>query len=165
MDREKLRIGSGAGFAGDRWEPAVELVEHGDIDVLAFECLAERTIARETLALRRGDGPGYSPKLEARFRAVLPGCVAKGIRVITNMGAAAPLAAARAACDIAAELELANFFCAVVLGDDVQARRGQQVVDVGDPSGDRVLDRDHGQRGRALARRGKGGEGCAARAA
>ena len=50
----------------------------------------------------------------------------------------------------------------VVLGDDVQARRGQQVVDVGDPSGDRVLDRDHGQRGRALARRGKGGfEGVA----
>ena len=98
MDREQLRIGSGAGFAGDRWEPAVELVEHGDIDVLAFECLAERTIARETLALRRGDGPGYSPKLEARFRAVLPGCAANGIRVVTNMGAAAPLAAARAAC-------------------------------------------------------------------
>jgi len=121
MAREKLRIGSGAGFAGDRWEPAVELVERGDIDVLVFECLAERTIARETLALRRGDGRGYSPKLEARFRAVLPGCAANDVRVVTNMGAAAPMAAARAACDIAAELDLANFSCAVLLGDDVQA--------------------------------------------
>ena len=66
MAREKLRIGSGAGFAGDRWEPAVELVERGDIDVLVFECLAERTIARETLALRRGDGRGRGSD-RARF--------------------------------------------------------------------------------------------------
>ena len=44
---DKVRIGAGAGYAGDRWEPALELVERGDIDFLAFECLAERTIARE----------------------------------------------------------------------------------------------------------------------
>ena len=68
MKAGHLRIGSGAGFAGDRWEPAAELVEHGDIDVIAFECLAERTIARETLALLRGSGPGYSPKLEERHQ-------------------------------------------------------------------------------------------------
>ena len=120
MAREHLRIGAGAGFAGDRWEPAVELVEHGDIDVIAFECLAERTIARETLALHRGAGPGYSPKLEERLRAVLPACTAKKIRVVTNMGAAAPEAAARATCGIAAELELGDFSCAVLLGDDVR---------------------------------------------
>ena len=120
MAREHLRIGAGAGFAGDRWEPAVELVERGDIDVIAFECLAERTIARETLALRRGEGPGYSPKLEARFRAVLPACAAKGIRVVTNMGAADPVAAARAVCGIARELDLADVSCAVLLGDDVR---------------------------------------------
>ena len=86
MKRQRLRIGAGAGFAGDRWEPAVELVDCGDIDVIVFECLAERTIARETLARLRGDGPGYSPKLEDRLRAVLPACAAKGIRIVTNMG-------------------------------------------------------------------------------
>ena len=47
---DKVRIGSGAGYAGDRWEPAVELAEKGEIDFLAFECLAERTIARGNLA-------------------------------------------------------------------------------------------------------------------
>ena len=120
MSRERFRIGVGAGFAGDRWEPAAELVERGDIDVIAFECLAERTIARETLALSRGQGPGYSPKLEERLRAVLPGCAAKGIRLVSNMGAAAPLAAGRAACAVAAELGLADFSCAVLLGDDVR---------------------------------------------
>lgn len=40
-----VRIGSGAGFAGDRIEPAMELAERGDLRYLVFECLAERTIA------------------------------------------------------------------------------------------------------------------------
>ncbi|MBT3170461.1 MAG: DUF1446 domain-containing protein [Rhodospirillaceae bacterium] len=120
MKAGHLRIGSGAGFAGDRWEPAAELVEHGDIDVIAFECLAERTIARETLALLRGSGPGYSPKLEERLRAVLPACAAKGIRIVTNMGAAAPVPAAHAACALAAELDVRDFSCAVLIGDDVR---------------------------------------------
>ena len=40
-----IRIGSGAGYAGDRIEPAVELAEKGELDYLVFECLAERTIA------------------------------------------------------------------------------------------------------------------------
>ena len=38
-------MGSGAGYSGDRIEPAVELAEKGDLDYLVFECLAERTIA------------------------------------------------------------------------------------------------------------------------
>ncbi|HEX5325631.1 MAG TPA: acyclic terpene utilization AtuA family protein, partial [Acetobacteraceae bacterium] len=42
---QTVRIGSGAGFSGDRIEPAVELAEQGDIGYLGFECLAERTIA------------------------------------------------------------------------------------------------------------------------
>lgn len=44
-----IRVGTGAGFSDDRIEPAVELAERGGVDYLVFECLAERTIARETL--------------------------------------------------------------------------------------------------------------------
>ncbi|MBW8779782.1 MAG: acyclic terpene utilization AtuA family protein, partial [Burkholderiales bacterium] len=40
-----IRLGAGAGYSGDRIEPALELAEHGDLDYLIFECLAERTIA------------------------------------------------------------------------------------------------------------------------
>jgi hypothetical protein len=40
-----IRIGSGAGYSGDRIEPAIELAESGNLDYLVFECLAERTIA------------------------------------------------------------------------------------------------------------------------
>ena len=42
---KSLRIGSGAGYSGDRIEPAIELAQQGDLDYLVFECLAERTIA------------------------------------------------------------------------------------------------------------------------
>lgn len=137
MKHQRLRIGVGAGFAGDRWEPAAELVERGDIDVIVFECLAERTIARETLARLKGKGPGYSPKLEARLRAVLPACAAKGIRIVTNMGAAAPLDAAHAAATLAAELAVNDFTCAVLLGDDVRdvlsARPDLTLMESGDP--------------------------------
>ena len=89
-----IRIGSGAGYSGDRIEPAVELAEKGDIDYLGFECLAERTIAlAQQERLARPDA-GYDPLLVARFEAVLPVCAARRIRIITNMGAANPLAAA-----------------------------------------------------------------------
>ena len=48
-----IRVGTGAGFSDDRIEPAVELAERGGVDYLVFECLAERTIARETLTRKR----------------------------------------------------------------------------------------------------------------
>ena len=43
-----------------------------------------------------------------------------------------------------------------VLADDVQPRGRQQMVDVGDAAGDRVLDRDHGELGLALVHRREG---------
>jgi acyclic terpene utilization AtuA family protein len=57
----RVRVGSGAGFAGDRLEPAVILVEQGGIDYLGLECLAERTIALgETSFLEWSDGPAIA---------------------------------------------------------------------------------------------------------
>lgn len=35
---KKVRIGAGAGFSGDRIDPAVELAESGRLDFLVFEC-------------------------------------------------------------------------------------------------------------------------------
>jgi hypothetical protein len=114
-----IRLGAGAGYSGDRIEPALELAERGDIDYLVFECLAERTIALAQQARRKNPDGGFDPLLEARMRAVLAVCAAKGIRIITNMGAANPLAAARKTAAIAAELGLHGLKIAAVTGDDV----------------------------------------------
>lgn len=117
-----LRIGSGAGYSGDRIEPAVELAEHGDLDYLVFECLAERTIALAQQARISDPQGGYDPLLSERMRRVLPfvgrQTARRRLRVITNMGAANPVSAALEVRRIASELGLSLNVVAVV-GDDV----------------------------------------------
>jgi hypothetical protein len=114
-----IRIGSGAGYSGDRIEPAVELAEKGDIQYLVFECLGERTVALAQQARMKNPQDGFDPLLEERMRAVLPRCAAKGIKIVTNMGAANPVAAARKAAEIARSLGLSALKVAAVVGDDV----------------------------------------------
>ena len=117
-----LRIGSGAGYSGDRIEPAVELAEQGDLDYLVFECLAERTIALAQQARINDPEGGYDPLLSERMRRVLPFVGVKAgrrrLRVITNMGAANPLSAAVEVRRIASELGV-DLKVAAVVGDDV----------------------------------------------
>jgi hypothetical protein len=115
-----IRIGSGAGYSGDRIEPALELAEKGDIQYLVFECLGERTVALAQQARMKNPDTGYDPLLEERMRAVLPVCVAKGIKIVTNMGAANPLAAARKTASLARSMGL-SLKIAAVTGDDVLA--------------------------------------------
>ncbi len=114
-----VRIGAGAGYSGDRIEPAVELAEHGALDYLVFECLAERTIAIAQQARSKDPQLGYDPLLEARMKAVLPAAIRNGVRIISNMGAANPLAAARKTAEIARSLGLGDVKIAAVTGDDV----------------------------------------------
>jgi hypothetical protein len=146
-----LRIGSGAGYSGDRIEPAIELAEHGELDYLVFECLAERTIALAQQARLVDPEAGFDPLLGERMRRVLPfvGRGADGqrrrLRVITNMGAANPLAAAREIRRIAAQLGLSGLKVAALTGDDVLAtllRDLSQTLDNGSTLaalGDRVI--------------------------
>jgi hypothetical protein len=115
-----IRIGSGAGYSGDRIEPALELAEKGDIQYLVFECLGERTVALAQQARLKNPETGYDPLLEDRMRAVLPVCAAKGIKIVTNMGAANPLAAARKTAGLARSMGL-SLRVAAVTGDDVLA--------------------------------------------
>ncbi|MFP5514952.1 MAG: acyclic terpene utilization AtuA family protein [Alphaproteobacteria bacterium] len=116
-----IRIGSGAGYSGDRIEPAVELAEKGEIQYLVFECLAERTIAIAQGAKLKDPSKGYDPLLADRMQAVLSLCHAKGIRIVTNMGAANPAAAAARTREIARSLGLHGLKIAAVTGDDVLA--------------------------------------------
>ena len=133
-----LRIGSGAGYSGDRIEPAVELAERGDLDYLVFECLAERTIALAQQARISDPQGGYDPLLSERMRRVLPFVGVKGgrrLRVITNMGAANPVAAAIEVRRVASDLGL-NLKVVAVLGDDVlSVLPPDQVLDNGQTVG------------------------------
>lgn len=115
-----LRVGGGSAFFNDRLDAALELVEHGRIDVLMVETLAERTLA--VLQAARGSGqPGHFPRLRQRLQTLLPACRSRGTRLVSNGGGADPLGAVRVARDVAAEEGLAGTVVAAVLGDDVAA--------------------------------------------
>jgi len=119
--RNAVRLGSGAGFAGDRIDTAVDLVRHGELDDLILECLAERTIALAQFRRRLDPASGYDTLAEHRFRALLPETLPRGIRIISNLGAANPRAAGQLAIRTAQELGL-TCRVAVVTGDDVLDR-------------------------------------------
>ncbi|WP_261129713.1 acyclic terpene utilization AtuA family protein [Bacillus sp. Marseille-Q3570] len=116
---KKIRIGGGAGYSGDRIEPALDIMQKGDIDYIIFECLAERTIALAQQQKLVDPDKGFNELLEYRMEKVLPICTEKQVKVITNMGAANPLSAARLVKDLAVRLGITDLKIAAVLGDDI----------------------------------------------
>jgi hypothetical protein len=116
--KQTVRIGSGAGFQGDRLEPAVILTAQGAIDYLVLECLAERTIALAQLRKLADPAAAYDPLRERRMRSLLAPAKRNGVRIVTNMGAANPLAAGRKVIALARELGV-PVKVAVVTGDNV----------------------------------------------
>lgn len=116
---KKIRIGSGAGYAGDRIEPAVELMEKGGLDYIIFECLAERTIAIGQMDKLKDPSKGYNQLLDSRMRSILKLAKDNEIKVITNMGSANPISAMEASVNIAKELGITGLKFAAVTGDDI----------------------------------------------
>lgn len=113
-----LRIGSGAGYGGDRIEPAIDLIERGNLDYIIFECLAERTISLAQKAKQKDPTKGYNDLFEYRFDKILDALKNHHVKVITNMGAANPKSAAQQCRDMAIEKGLSHLKIAYVEGDD-----------------------------------------------
>lgn len=120
-----VRIGCGAGFADDRSDAAVpivaELAKQDGPRFLIFETLAERTLALAQIARKRNPDTGAGAGVERFLRPVLADCLTHGIRIVSNFGAANPVAAARIVRKLTAELGHPQIRIAVVEGDDVSA--------------------------------------------
>ena len=85
--KNTLRIGAGSAWWGDRIEPAVLNATRGDLDYLCFETMAEATISAAQVRKRRDPSfPGYDTYLDDRMRAVLPACLERGTKIVTNQG-------------------------------------------------------------------------------
>ncbi|SMQ69401.1 Protein of unknown function [Devosia lucknowensis] len=121
-----VRIGSGAGFSGDRIDAPQSVVASiaaaGQGGAVIFETLGERTLALGQIAKRNNPAKGYEPLLEDLLEPVLAQCVAAGITIVGNFGQANPPAAANAIQDIANRLGLGRLRIAVVAGDDLAGR-------------------------------------------
>ncbi len=129
-----VRIGCGAGFQGDRLEPALVLAEQGSLDYLMLECLGERTVALAQLRRLHDPDGGYDPLLERRMAGLLPLIKRNGARVVTNMGAANPLAGAEKIVALARALGL-KVRVAALTGDDVLSLLDpdEPVLETGEP--------------------------------
>ena len=91
--KELVKLGGGSACPGERIEPAIELVEAGDIDYIIFDSLSEsEMLAFERVKMSRPDA-GYDVYTERRLRAIWPICARKGTKIIGNMGGANPKAA------------------------------------------------------------------------
>ncbi len=119
-----IRIGSGAGTANDSTEEAIVLLEQGNLDYLFFECLAERTIAFAMLAKKNDPSKGYDAQLEFRMGKLLDSYkkMNSKTKIISNMGAANPVSAAKKIAELCKERGLGHLKVAVVLGDDIFER-------------------------------------------
>ena len=114
-----IRIAAGAGYAGDRIEPALDNICRGNVDYIIFECLAERTIALAQQEKYHDPEKGYNFLLDYRMEKVIPLLKEHPVKVITNMGAANPLAAAKRMKEIASENNLPDLKIIAVTGDDI----------------------------------------------
>ncbi|OZI34004.1 ABC transporter substrate-binding protein [Bordetella genomosp. 10] len=132
-----LRIGSGAGWWGDRIEPARWNAERGELDFLCFETMAEATVSAAQVRKRRDPGfPGYDTWLDDRMRAVLPHCKANGTRIVSNQGWIDPLAAARRVAALCAEAGWRDARVAAIQASDLTAdiaRRELAIMESGAP--------------------------------
>ncbi len=130
-----LRIGSGSGWWGDRISPAALNAEHGDLDYLCFETMAEATVSAAQVRKQRDPGfPGFDTYLEDRFRAVLPHCIERGTRIISNQGWVNPVGAAQAVKRILTELGRPDWKVTAVTGSLITDRihsLGQTLLETG----------------------------------
>ena len=129
---QTLAVGCGAGFSGDRVDaglPVVRmLIARGGPAAMIYENLAERTLATQHLSKRSNPQLGYEPLLELQLRPVLADCLAHGITIVGNFGAANPDGAARLVQRLAQELGLPAPRIAVVRGDDLSHDAGRAIV-------------------------------------
>ncbi|HEY8346358.1 MAG TPA: acyclic terpene utilization AtuA family protein [Symbiobacteriaceae bacterium] len=136
-----VRIGAGQGFYGDSLLPVLDVARYGDVQYIAFDTLAELTLAILEKDRRRDPDYGFPKDVVPMMRNLLPICREKGIRLVTNAGGINPRAAARAVAQVARELEI-RLRIACITGHDILHRLDELAalgVEFRDPDGGRTL--------------------------
>ncbi|GJN07530.1 hypothetical protein PR202_ga25369 [Eleusine coracana subsp. coracana] len=104
--RDRVYVGCGAGFGGDRPIAALKLLERvKELNYLVLECLAERTLADRYRIMASG-GKGYDPRVKVWMSVLLPLALERKVCIITNMGAMDPLGAQKEVLEVASSLGL-----------------------------------------------------------
>ena len=119
--KDKIRIASGQGFWGDLIDAPYNQVTKGSIDFLVMDYLAEVTMSILQKQKNKNPELGYAKDIPDLMKRILPFCIEKKIKVITNGGGVNPIACAREVIKKAHELGIKDFKIAVVTGDDIKS--------------------------------------------
>ncbi len=123
--KEKIRIASGQGFWGDLQTAPLDQVSKGPIDYIVMDFLAEVTMSILQKQKKRNPELGYAKDLIPLTEQILPICVAKDIKIITNGGGANPQACSEAILKYAQKRGIKGLKIGIVHGDDILDKMGE----------------------------------------
>ncbi len=121
--KTKVRVASGQGFWGDLLTAPIDQVRKGPIDYLMLDYLAEVTMSITQKQRARDPNAGYAKDFVALMREILPDCVEKQIKVLSNAGGVNVTGCAEAIREAAREIGLGGKLrIGIVTGDDILGR-------------------------------------------
>lgn len=128
--KQIVRVAGGQGFWGDLLSAPVDQVRNGPIDYLMLDYLAEVTMSILQKQRNRDPQAGYARDFVSLMREILPDCVERDIKVLSNAGGVNVEGCAAAIRDVAVELGLSGKVkIGVITGDDVLDRLDQFIAD------------------------------------
>lgn len=126
-----VRLTSGLGFYGDNCLPVLAAIEHGDVQYVCSDHLAELTLAILQKDRQKDPAAGYARDLLPMLTQLWPAASARGVKFVLNAGGLNPKAAALAL----QQLFVAKGWrarVAVVMGDNMLEQL-QTLQDSGEP--------------------------------
>ena len=120
---KRVRIGNGCGFWGDNLDAPVQLAEHGRLDYLTLEYLAELTMSILALQKQRDPEAGYAADFIDVLDRLTPFLKNQpNLKIVTNAGGMNPQACAARANAVLNKAGLTDRRLAIVTGDDLLPR-------------------------------------------
>lgn len=123
--KETVRVASGQGFWGDLLTAPVDQVRKGPVDYLMLDYLAEVTMSIMQKQRARDPEAGFARDFISLMQEILPDCVERDIKVMSNAGGVNVEGCARAVADAAKGLGIKGLKIGVITGDDILPRLGE----------------------------------------
>jgi hypothetical protein len=121
--KNTVRVAGGQGFWGDLLTAPIDQVRKGPIDYLMLDYLAEVTMSILQKQRNRNPEAGFARDFVSLMQEILPDCVEKSIKVLSNAGGVNVEGCAAGIADAARSLGLqGKVKIGVVTGDDVLDR-------------------------------------------
>lgn len=128
--KPSIRVAGGQGFWGDMLSAPVDQVRKGPIDYLMLDYLAEVTMSILQKQRSRNPEAGYARDFVSLMQEILPDCIEKDIKVLSNAGGVNVTGCAEGIANAARELGLqGKVKIGVVTGDDILDKLDKFIAD------------------------------------